>query len=106
MKNLDQYFLKGMKKDAKDLKDPAKKQKDPYIPDWSEDFLKDSIDGLIWVAGSGKDFLEARLDKITATEFEGSLKGSIKVHKVLFGKQRDKKGEEKHEQYVAELDAV
>ena len=56
------------------------------------------IDGVILVAGSGEDFLKARLNDITDTESEGSLKGSIKVHKVLIGKQRDKPGEEKNEQ--------
>jgi hypothetical protein len=106
---VDENFRRGMQKDAFSLKDPAKKDdreasitQAQYKPDWSPAFLSGNkevfIDGVILVAGSGEDVLQDRLDDITVKDIEGSLQGSIRKLKVLAGKQRDKKGEEKNEQ--------
>jgi hypothetical protein len=110
----------GMRFDALKLKDPAKKadrnatiaRKD-YVPDWHPDFLNPQkttdvfIDGLILVAGTGDlNFLRESLKKITDLDSEGSLHGAITVYKLLTGKQRDKEGMEKHEQYVEELNTA
>lgn len=109
-----------MQQDAFALKGPAQKtnrdsaiaSENDYVPAWSPQFLKMDtsgtkwtkeiiFDGLMIIAGS-KNEIEARLLDVTSVNksIEGSLEDTIEVVKVLRGKQRDKKAERKHEQYV------
>jgi hypothetical protein len=115
---LDGLCWGGMRADALSLNDPAKKadhtkrmEEKDYVPDWHPEFLNPNnktdvfIDGVILVAGGDEKYLYKKLDEITLAESEGSLFGAIKKHKLLTGKQRTKEGEEKHEQYVTELNS-